>query len=69
MIQYVVSENIYLEAGPQIGFMIKREEKVIKYPTDDPDFNRVSEFDNDILDLGLASGIGYELNQKITLNL
>lgn len=66
--RYYASKSFYLESGPQLGLIINREEKVIESPTDNPDFNQVTDFDNDIFDLGLAIGAGYALSNHFTLN-
>ena len=66
--QYYVADKIYVEAGPQFGFIIKREEEITESPIDDPSFNNVSEFDYDSFSLGFSIGSGYELNEKLTFN-
>lgn len=66
--QYYVEEHFYFEAGPQLGFVLDRDDKVVKSPTDDPNFNNVSGLDYDTLDVGLAAGAGYEFGKKLTLN-
>jgi len=66
--QFYVSDGFYLEVGPQIGLILDRDEKVTESPTDDPAFNNIPDIDHDTFDLGLTTGLGYELNEKITLN-
>lgn len=67
--QFYVKENIYLEAGPQFGYIINRNEEITESPIDDPGFNNVSDFDYDKFDLGISLGAGYELNDTVTINL
>ncbi|WP_127845583.1 porin family protein [Psychroflexus aestuariivivens] len=67
--QYYLADKIYVEAGPQFGFIIDREEEVTESPVDDPSFNNISDFDYDKFDLGLSLGAGYELSERLTLNL
>jgi long-subunit fatty acid transport protein len=67
--QYYVNENIYLEAGPQFGYIINRDEEITESPIDDPSFNNVAEFDYDKFDFGFSLGSGYELNDTMTINL
>lgn len=66
--QYYVADRFYLEAGPQAGIILDSKGKVIKSPTDDPNFNNTVDFDHDVFDLGIALGAGYLLNEKIALN-
>ncbi|GHC59117.1 porin family protein [Ulvibacter litoralis] len=67
--QYYLADGIYFETGPQMGLILKQKEKVIKSPTDDPEFNATMDFENNTFDFGLVVGAGYELNEELTLNL
>ncbi|WP_203258555.1 porin family protein [Hyunsoonleella ulvae] len=68
--QYIVSENFYLEGGPQFGYIINRKEKITKdpfvdisgTPTEPVDFNY------DKFDFGFTFGIGFKLTEKISMN-
>jgi hypothetical protein len=68
--QYFVSDNFYLEGGPQFGYIINRKENITKDP-----FANISgtptepmDFDYDKFDLGLTFGIGYKISEKISVN-
>ena len=67
--QFYVNENIYLEAGPQFGYIVNRDEEITESPTGDPIFNNEADFDYDKFDFGFSIGSGYELNDKVTINL
>lgn len=67
--QFYVNENIYIEAGPQFGYIINRDEEITESPIDDPSFNNVADFDYDKFDFGFSLGTGYELNDTVTINL
>ncbi len=67
--QYHINETVYLEAGPQFGFILSTKEKLITSPTDDPNFNAPSTANPDTFDAGLAFGAGYRFNPNIGLNL
>ena len=63
--QYFVAEKFYLEMGPQIGLILNRKEKIIKSPFEELELENL---DYDTFDIGLASGIGYKLSEKLNLN-
>lgn len=68
--QYFINENFYLEGGPQLGYIINREEKIIKDPI--KEFTGIDtepmDFDYDKFDFGLTFGIGYKFSEKIRVN-
>tara|TARA_R100000935_G_scaffold13736_5_gene27657 strand:+ start:83341 stop:83991 length:651 start_codon:yes stop_codon:yes gene_type:complete len=66
--KYYVTNTFYLEAGPQFGFIINREDKVIESLSDDPNFNTRPDFDYDIFDFGVALGVGLKLTEQLSLN-
>lgn len=68
--QYIISENFYLEGGPQFGYIINRKEKITKNTFDDVSGTPTEpiDFDYDKFDFGLTFGIGYELTEKISAN-
>lgn len=66
--QYLINEKFYIEAGPQLGFIISTKEKLITSPTDDPKFNAPSTTDPDNFDAGLAFGLGLNLSPSLALN-
>ncbi len=68
--QYFVSENFYLEGGPQFGYIINRKEKITKDPFADISGTPTEpiDFDYDKFDFGLTFGIGYKFSEKISLN-
>lgn len=69
VLRYYFTEAFFLEAGPQIGYIIDRNEKIKEDPFEE--FGRSSqpmEFDYDNFDLGLTVGTGYNLSSNLTLN-
>ena len=70
IVQYFVSENIYLEGGSQFGYIINRKENIIQDQLTDilgtPTI--LSDFDYDKFDFGLTFGIGYKFSEKISVN-
>lgn len=69
MVQYHINETVYIEAGPQFGFILSTKEKLITSPTDDPNFNSFVMSNPDTFDLGLAFGAGYRFTKNIGLNM
>ncbi|MFS4494457.1 porin family protein [Maribacter sp. 2308TA10-17] len=74
MIQFKLTDNLFLEGGPQVAYAFKRTELIKKNPFDLSSEGQkstaspfVSDFDK--LDLGLNIGIGYNLTEKLDLNL
>lgn len=67
--QYHINEKVYLEAGPQFGFILSTNEKIITSPTDNPNFNAPSTTDPDTFDAGLAIGVGYRFMPILALKM
>ena len=68
MARYSVSPAFFFEAGPQPGFIFKRQEKLVESPTSDPQFNQVYEKNITSFDLGVAIGLGFNLSDAFTVN-
>jgi len=66
--RFFVTEAFFLEAGPQLGFVFNTKEEVVESPTDDPNFNQISDQNYDKFDVGLAVGLGYKASEKIMIN-
>ncbi len=69
--RYKLAEDLFLELGPQLGYLIKRTE-VVKKASFDPSLEGektkypLSEFDR--FDLGLNGGLGFDLTDRLELN-
>ena len=69
VLRYHLTENFFLDGGPQIGYIIDRNENIKKDPfAEFGDPSQLMEFDYDKFDLGLMFGTGYNLSQNFTLN-
>ncbi len=69
VLQIYLGEKFYIEAGPQIGYIISLKDKNvgdILPGTGNSGSENLS--NNDKLDLGLLVGFGYKLNKKLGLN-
>jgi len=69
VLRYYFTEAFFIDGGPQIGYIIDRNEKIKKDPLGK--FGNPSqpmEFDYDNFDLGLTVGTGYNFSQNLTLN-
>ncbi|GAB2771443.1 porin family protein [Salinimicrobium soli] len=64
MLRFKMS-RLFIETGPQFGFLINQKEEVKENPYGDQE---VSLDNYDTFDAGLAAGIGYSFFSKITLN-
>lgn len=66
ILKYLLSKKMYFELGPQIDFILTKDENIKKNKL----FEGASFLDTnyDDLDFGIASGFGYELNNRIILN-
>jgi len=69
MAQYYITNSFYMEAGPQLDFIIDRTDEVIETPINDNNFNNVNVSNYDKFELGLAAGLGYDLTKNLILNV
>lgn len=66
--RYLFTGPFFLEAGPQLGYIINRNEKITKVALEQPNEREERELDYDKFDLGLTVGAGYNLTKDLTLN-
>ncbi|MBL0682096.1 porin family protein [Aquimarina mytili] len=67
VLQYYATGNFYLEAGPQLGFIIDTKEKVKEDPFNQIN-NQTFDLDYDTFDVGLTAGAGYKLTEHFGVN-
>ncbi len=69
MLRYHFTRSFFVDAGPQAGFIIDRNEKLQNDPLEQPGNPEViTEYDYDKFDLGLNLGTGYNLTEDLTIN-
>lgn len=67
--RYYFNGKLFLDGGPQMGYIVDRNEKIKKTPLEEfGDSNPPMEFDFDKFDLGLTIGSGYVFSPNLTLN-
>ena len=67
--RYFFTESFFMEGGPQLGFIIDRNEKIKKDPFEQyGNSSEVAEYDFDNFDLGLTVGTGYNLSEDLIIN-
>ena len=64
--RYKALSKIFLEAGPQFGFLLDQKEEVKESPYED---RELSSFDYDKFDAGLTVGVGYSFSPQFALSL
>jgi len=57
---------LYVEAGPQFGFVLNREIEIDDNPIDS---NIIQNDDDENFEIGLGLGLGYSFTEKIDLSL
>lgn len=66
--RYFFTESLFLDGGPQLGFIVDRNEKI----TEDPFYYETPqepiEYEYDKFDMGLTIGTGYNLSENLTLS-
>lgn len=65
MFRYDAFSKIFIEAGPQVGFLIDQKEEVEESPFK-TDENLLGEFDK--FDAGLTAGLGVKLTPRLMVN-
>jgi hypothetical protein len=68
VIRYLITETLFLEAGPQLAYVLDRKEKIKKSPFEQSGDPQPAEYDYDRFDLGLTLGAGYRISESLTLN-
>ena len=63
--RYRAFNRVFLEAGPQLGFLIKQEEEMEESPFGTEDIN-FEEYDK--VDAGLAAGVGVNFSSRLAIN-
>lgn len=65
---YPIGQGVYVEAGPQLGYMLDNSNSIKDWPKDEP---RETSADGSYnrLDFGLVGGIGYSFNMGLFVNL
>ncbi len=70
IIQYYATDKLYFETGPQLGYIISRNEKIKENPFGDlVDFVDITDSFEDDIDFSLGFGTGYELIKNLRLNI
>ena len=68
MIQVYVSQTLYIESGPQVGFILDRKISSSQELLDGNDNSFIVQ-DGDSFDFGVNVGVGYDVSKKISLNV
>ncbi|MCY2687623.1 porin family protein [Salinimicrobium sp. TH3] len=69
IMRYYFTGSYYVDAGPQAGFIIDRDEKLENDPIEQPGNQEViTDYDYDNFDLGLNLGTGYNLTEDLIIN-
>lgn len=67
--RYSFTGSFFVDAGPQLGYIIDRNEKIKDDPFEQSGGpEEAMEYDYDNFDLGLTVGAGYNFTEKVTLN-
>ena len=68
-LRYRFTRSFFVDAGPQIGFIVDRSEKVENDPFEEPGNTRTYlDHDYDRFDLSFGLGTGYKLSQNLIIN-
>ncbi|MDX1760610.1 MAG: porin family protein [Christiangramia sp.] len=69
IMRYYFTGSIFVDAGPQAGFILDRNEKLENDPFEQPgNPGGTTEYDFDNFDLGLSVGTGYNLTENLVIN-
>ena len=69
LVQFKPGEKFYFEAGPQLGFIISRNDKIIETSLNEAQNGLQSEGeDYDSFSAAAAVGVGYFLTEQLSLN-
>jgi len=69
--QYEIIPNLYAEAGPQFGYVIKKKLEVNSdtFSFDGFDNAKILDYEFDNFDFGISVGLGYFITEEIGLNI
>ena len=69
ILRYYFTRSFFVDAGPQLGYIIDRSEKIEYDPFEQPGNPGPGvDYDHDKFDLGLSLGTGYNLSQDLIIN-
>jgi hypothetical protein len=68
VIRYLITETLFLEAGPQLAYVLDRKEKIKKNPFEPSGDPQPAEYDYDKFDFGITLGAGYKISESLCLN-
>ncbi|EZH71774.1 hypothetical protein ATO12_06295 [Aquimarina atlantica] len=70
MVQYLFTDDFYMELGPQFGYIIDRKQKIKEDPFEQLGGINILPFSSeyDKFDLGLTVGTGYKLSDHFGIN-
>ena len=69
ILRYYFTSSFFVDAGPQLGYIIDRSEKIENDPFEQPGNPGPGvDYDHDKFDLGLSVGAGYNLTRDLIIN-
>ena len=69
ILRYYWTRSFFVDAGPQLGYIIDRSEKIENDPFEQSEREALTQdYDHDKFDLGLSVGAGYNLNEDLSIN-
>lgn len=69
IMRYYFTGSFFVDAGPQLGYIIDRSEKIENDPFEEPGNTRTPlVYDYDKFDLGVSVGTGYHLTKDLIIN-
>ena len=69
IVKLFLSNKLYLESGPQIGFIIDRSMNSSQQIIDGEDDSFIIRESEDSFDFGVSLGFGFNVSERVTLNL
>ena len=67
ILRYYFTGSFFMDAGPQLGYIIDRREKIENDPFEQSE-DAAIDYEHDKFDLGLSIGTGYNLSQDLIIN-
>jgi hypothetical protein len=68
IVKVFLSNQFYLESGPQIGFIIERSLNSSQQILDGEDDSFIIRESDDSFDFGVSLGLGYKVSERVNLN-
>jgi len=68
IVKVFLSNQLYLESGPQIGFIIERSLNSSQQILDGEDDSFIIRESDDSFDFGVSLGLGYKVSERVNLN-